>query len=388
MLCFMIDGLTPQTIERRIRAYESFGVHRTGWLGDDQAAGWMAGELSKLGIDAQLEHFLFPRVEVRSTVVTWPDGSVNGLPLYDGGFTPPGGIEGQLVVAGDPEIFAKIVVAPPDDPAFSQRTIYETVEELQAAGAIGLVVPRGDPQGEVTVLNAERIDTPLSLPVLQIASGSMGDFTTSALLGMEARLEIDGDRLQSRAANVVASLAGSDPDAQPVGIMTPRSGWFTCAAERGGGIAILLGLAEAIMRIPERKRSVHFLASSGHELNHYGLKSYLTTRPGIEERAVAWLHLGANIGSSTGPTTAESLDSELHALADAALAAEGANYEMIDTRGGEAVNIAEAGGRYVSIRGTNAFFHSPNDVFEKASDAAEVAAAGRAAVRIVKQWLA
>ena len=61
---------------------------------------------------------------------------------------------------------------------------------------------------------------------------------------------------------------------------------------------------------------------------------------------------------------------------------------MIDQRGGEAVNIDRAGGRYVSFRGRNDFFHSPNDRFDRACDATLVAAAGRAARSLVEGWLA
>lgn len=384
----MTDGFELPTIERRIRAYESFGIHRTGWPGDDEAAAWMRDELATAGIDAELERFAFPRVELRAARLTWPDGSADGVPLYDGGFTPPGGIDGTLVEAGSDDLFGNIAVAAENDPAFVQRAVYERVEELEEAGAVALILPRADPDGDIAVLNAQRIDTPFALPVLQLGTSDARTLGSAVFLGYEATVAIEGERLQSRATNVVATLPGADAQAAPVGIMTPRSGWFTCASERGGGIAILLALAEALMGMPDRRRTVHLVASSGHELNHYGLGAYLAARPGSESEAVAWLHLGANIGASTGPVRAESVDASLHALAESSLAAAGVErYEMIEVRGGEASNIDRAGGRYISFRGGNDFFHSPNDVFDRASDASLVAAAGRAALLIVEQWL-
>ena len=48
--------------------------------------------------------------------------------------------------------------------------------------------------------------------------------------------------------------------------MTPRSGWYSCASERGGGIACWLELMRTLNgRAP---RDVLFVASSGHELGH------------------------------------------------------------------------------------------------------------------------
>ena len=384
----MTEGFELPTIERRIRAYESFGIHRTGWSGDDEAAAWMRDELAGAGVAAELERFAFPRMELRAARLTWPDGAADGVPLYDGGFTPPGGIDGTLVEAGSDDLFGNIAVAGENDPAFAQRTVYERVEELQEAGAVALILPRAGPDGEIAVLNAQRIDTPFALPVLQVAAKDARTLGSAVFLGYEGTVAIEGERLRSRAANVVATLTGAEPQAAPVGVMTPRSGWFTCASERGGGIAILLALAEALTEMPDRRRTVHLVASSGHELNHYGLGAYLAARPGIEREAVAWLHLGANIGSATGPVRAESVDGPLHTLAQSSLAAAGVErYEMIDVRGGEASNIDKAGGRYISIRGGNDFFHSPNDIFDRASDASLVAATGRAALRIVEEWL-
>jgi hypothetical protein len=382
------EGLSPDTIERRIRAYEAFGIHRTGWPGDDGAAAWMRDELASMGIAASLEPFPFPRVEVRRAVLSWPDGSIEGVPLHDGGFTPPGGIEGTLVGPDSDELFGNIVVTAENDAAFQLRDVPEQVERLEAEGAVALVLVRGDPEGEITTLNAERIERPFKLPVLQVAARNARSLAAAMILGVDGVVEVDGDRLQSRASNTVATLPGADSEAAPVGIMTPRSGWFTCASERGGGIAILLGLAEALAADAARRRPVELVASSGHELHHQGLQAYLKARPGIETRASPWLHLGANIGTSTGPVRVESNTDDLRAQAESAMREAGVErFEVITQKGGEARNIDEAGGRYVSLRGGNDYFHSPNDVFDAACDAELATAAGRAALAMVEAWL-
>jgi len=256
---------------------------------------------------------------------------------------------------------------------------------------LGLVLRRSDSLGAINVLNAYRIDQPLSLPVLQIAGLDAQGLTGAAERGENAVLTVDAALEPATALNVVATLPGADPDAAPLAIMTPRSGWFICASERGGGIAIWLGLAAALAAMPSRRRTVHMVASSGHELNHYGLRAYLGARKGLETRAIAWLHLGALIGSRATSVKIEPSDEELGALARSAFESSGATrWMMWNQHGGEAENIAEAGGRYVSLRGGapdnggDTFFHSPNDSIDRASDIDLVAASGRACLEIVE----
>ena len=95
---------------------------------------------------------------------------------------------------------------------------------------------------------------------------------------------------------MVAEVAGRDGTLDPVVVITPRSGWWRCAAERGGGLACWL---EAIRAMAEARpaRRVQFLASSGHELGHLGLDEFLLANPRLVGTAYAWVHLGANIGA-------------------------------------------------------------------------------------------
>lgn len=388
----MTDGMSQETLTRRIREYEAFGIHRTGWPGDMASADWALAELSSEGIEARIEEFEFPKMKTRSAALSWRGHDADGLPLHDCGSTGLDGVSGQLTLAGAADVRGKIVVAEDGDASYDQRGIYERIPDLEAAGATGLVLLRCDSLGAITVLNAYRIGTPFDLPVLQIACQDAPELVEAAAAGEDAVFTVDAVREPSTARNVVATLPGEDPDAAPVAIMTPRSGWFICASERGGGIAIWLGLAGAIAAMPARRRTVHMVASSGHEINHYGLQAFLTARKGIETRALAWLHLGALIGSRATSVKVEPSDQELGALAKSGFESSGAErWMMWDKRGGEAENIAEAGGRYVSLRGGAAdveggdtFFHSPNDSIDRATDIELVAASGRACQEMVQ----
>ena len=183
--------------------------------------------------------------------------------------------------------------------------------------------------------------------------------------------------MQSTATNVIASIEGSQSNTPAIGIVTPKSGWFTCAAERGGGIAIFLALAESIAALAEPHPTVHLLASSGHELNFYGIRSYARTNRDNITKAAAWLHLGASIGAREEPNSiAATSDEDLEEFVRQSLSS--SNLEVTNIRnpgpavGGEALILSELDTRYISFRGGHAYFHSPTDTVDNAFDSTKV----------------
>ena len=107
------------------------------------------------------------------------------------------------------------------------------------------------------------------------------------------------ETVKATARNVEAKIAGSDPDLSPVVVMTPRSGWWANASERGGGIACFLEIMRAVnASVP--KRDVIFTANTGHELGHTGLDLFLHNNPGLTKDAHIWMHLGANFAAKFG----------------------------------------------------------------------------------------
>ena len=98
--------------------------------------------------------------------------------------------------------------------------------------------------------------------------------------GAKAVLTAHAERTEAQAFNVVASVSGSNSGAAPLVVMTPRSGWWSCASERGGGLVCWLEIMRAV-RDARPVRDVLFVASSGHELGHLGLDSFIERRPGL-----------------------------------------------------------------------------------------------------------
>lgn len=153
---------------------------------------------------------------------------------------------------------------------------------------------------------------PFGPPVLQVSSEEGEWLAEQARLGRDVRVVGHATRTRATAYNVTAELMGSVPTLAPLAVMTPRSGWYTCGSERGGGIACWLEIIRGIASFRTR-RSVLFVASSGHELGHLGMDTFIARRTGIVKNAMAWLHLGANIGAATQSTDAllQTSDAEL-----------------------------------------------------------------------------
>jgi hypothetical protein len=123
-------------------------------------------------------------------------------------------------------------------------------------------------------------------------------------------------------------------------------------------------------------RDVLFVASSGHELGHLGLDAFIERRPGLVPTAMAWVHLGANIGAAQGPgNNLQASDDELELMMAEAMTQAGLGIDRRLPRGaaprGEAENVHRGGGRYISIIGNNELFHNMSD---RGADAVELKA--------------
>ncbi|MBI3491907.1 MAG: hypothetical protein HY047_09020, partial [Acidobacteria bacterium] len=160
-------------------------------------------------------------------------------------------------------------------------------------------------------------------------------------------------------------------------VMTPRSGWHANASERGGGLVCWLEVMRAVVEARTR-RTVRFVASSGHELGHLGINAFVDARPGIVKTSVGWMHFGANIGAAVDPgNTVQASDDEFEAMLARAMAPAGLNVDRRVPRGavpgGEAEVVHRGGGRYVSAIGRSALFHNPEDRGPKVVDPGAIA---------------
>jgi hypothetical protein len=348
-----------QRIGAVIHAYESQGFHRTGTDVDRRSGDWLAGEVRRTGAEPTLEPFSLSRVDPVAASLAVNGRTIEGLPLFDGGFTSATGVAGPL---GNLDSDASIGLA-------------EIAPNAAEAGALGdarrqnrhqaiVVVTRGARPG-FCPSNADSFVRPFGPPVLQVASEEGAFLAACARQGATAVLTAHAERANTQAFNVVTAISGTDRSAAPLVVMTPRSGWWGCASERGGGLACWLEIMRAV-HAARPVRDVLFLASSGHELGHLGLDAFIARRAGLVPAAKAWIHLGANIGAALGAgNNLQASDDALEAMLADAMAKAGLAIDRRHPRGavprGEAENVHRGGGRYISIIGNNDLFHNMSD---------------------------
>jgi hypothetical protein len=136
---------------------------------------------------------------------------------------------------------------------------------------------------------------------------------------------------------------------------------------------------------------VIFTANSGHELNFLGLDDFLTRRPGWDRPAVeggaTWVHYGANLGAMGGVLSLVSNTDSLRRLGLGELTAAGQPPDDIPPPDrvpfGETRDIHRAGGRYLTLVGSNRWFHLPQDRWPATIDLAAVARIAAGSARIV-----
>ena len=348
-----------QRIGTVIRTYEEQGFHRTGTTVDQISGDWLANEVRRIGLEPTREEFSLSRVDSVAAFLVANDRRIEGLPLFDGAFTGAAGIEGTLGhLNGDAPI--GLTEIPPNAAESGALGNARRHNRHQAI----VVVTRGARPG-FCPSNADSFLRPFGPPVLQVASEEAPFLADCARQGSNVSLTAHVARAQAGAFNVVAVVSGTDKNSAPLVVMTPRSGWWWCASERGGGLACWLEIMRA-MREAKPVRDIVFVASSGHEIGHRGLDDFIERRPGIVSRAKAWIHLGANIGAAQGPGNClQSSDDEMQAMMAEAMAKTGLRIDQRVPRGhmprGEAGNVHRGGGRYISIIGNNALFHSTSD---------------------------
>lgn len=365
------DVTMERRIARIIHEFEQQGFHRTGTPVDRLSGDWLCEEVRRAGLLPARESFPLSRVDPVTSVLISGDRRIDGLPLFDGTFTGPDGVAGALrALDSDADI-----------------GLTDTLPNGAASGALGdarrrnrhkaiVCVTRGRRPG-LCPSNADSFLHPFGPPVLQVSSEEAAWIGEQAKRGADVQVVAHVTRTTADAVNVTATIDGANRALAPLVIMTPRSGWYYCASERGGGLACWLEVMRAL-RATRPDRTVLFVASSGHELGHLGINAFVDRRPGVVSKAVGWMHFGANIGAATEPgNVLQASDDQFDEQLSRAMTAAQLSVDRRIPRGtipsGEAEVVHRGGGRYVSIIGRNALFHHPDDRGAQAVDAVAIA---------------
>jgi hypothetical protein len=261
-----------------------------------------------------------------------------------------------------------------------------------AAGAVAVLFATSDRGGTglLEAQNAEREYVDAERPVPTLTFGSADADRLQRSVGRDVTVRLTGRMEETTAVNVIGRLVRR-PDAPWVVVSTPSSGWFTCAGERGPGVALLLALAEWARQRPDGL-NYFFVANSGHELDYLGARLlHDAGRAPAPADTRVWLHLGASIATppwrdvngvlAPGPrVTSGTLQAsdEYAALMQDAYADLPMYRLRTDTRIGEFRDLVDHGYRGLGIvGGGNPWFHVERDDPTTVS-AETLAAVGRA----------
>jgi hypothetical protein len=364
-----------------LQAWDSCGIHRTGTAGDEAGAAWLARQAAALGADVSVEDFMLDRIDPVAAFLQIDGRRIEGVPVFDAPATGAAGIVGALGAAGSA---AAIGVA-----ELSPQAVYSGEYRALRGGSshAGLVIVCQGARPGPGLLNAEQFRQPYGCPAIHVSSELREEVLSAASRGAGATLVAYSTRAAARARNIVVSIAGQDRTRPPLAVMTPRSSWWQSTAERGGGLVCWLESLRAVLTAPSARDAV-FTANTGHELGHIGLDDFVARRPGWDLAGGAtWVHYGANIGAAGGKLSLMSADNDLRALCTQHLTRANqppdAMAPTTQVPSGETRDIHRAGGRYLTLVGSNPWFHLPQDRWPHSVDVPAIARIAAAAAGLV-----
>lgn len=366
----MSDDSLTERISHVIEQYSLEGIHRTGTEVDRLSAHNLATAIATLGVEPELDSFEFQRLVPGVSKFEFGGLSISGVPLYDCLYTSTTGITGTLGSLGSTADIGVVMTLPFDSSESAQALM--AARKAGVHKAIIAVTDERLPDSGPALLNAEHFRDPFGPPVLQVANRYWTEIQQACKQSSLATVVAEANYQTSDAFNVQAKVAGKDLSLDPLVIMTPRSGWWFNASERGGGIAAWLEILRAVA-LNQPNRACIFTANTGHELGHIGLDHYLQQNRSLVENARAWMHLGANFAAKHGKSVRLQYSSEL--MRELVTQHRGQLAPDVETPltarpFGEARNIYDKGGRFFSILGGNGLFHHPEDRWPDAVDVA------------------
>lgn len=361
-------------------AYDAFGERRAGSPGDAASAAWLRDLAEAAGAAARLIPVAFERFVPGEAWLSADGRRIEGLPLFDGGTTEGSGVSGAIGPLGSD---APIGVAEMEPRAASLPNNPFAVARRESRHAAIVVALRTKPDS-LAPLNAHDLAHAFGPPVLQVAGREAPWLLALAARGAPARLVAQGSRDAARSANVRAELAG---DGAPLLLLTPRTSWWTSTAERAGGVLAWLTALRALAASRAGRRVVA-LATCGHELGHIGAHHAFAAEPELARDSALVIHLGANLGCAEAPrlVVRSNVDGLAARMAEA-LAAAGHPREAVEAvtggkANGEAHEIEQRGGRYLSLIGDNPWFHAPEDRWPHSIDLPRAEAIARAVATV------
>ena len=292
-----VSALRGEALHNDIIRYVKLGEHRTGTGADHKTSEWIARELKALGFETEFQEFTVDQYFFKGGLMLLGDKKVNIFPHWwpprKASFT----MQAPLTFDRGKQSYAGKIVAvrfPKAATGYLNPVHREIVHRISEGGARAILAITENITGEIYVYNVKD-DEPWSIPVILIGEKDEPAVRKAIEENVPVSLSIRGEyREDAKTRNVIGKL-GRNSKRQIV-ISTPLTGWFSCGAERGPGIAIFLGLARWIAQ-NAIESDFTLVATTGHEIGHGGMDHFMEQKAPKPGDVLCWLHLGASIAS-------------------------------------------------------------------------------------------
>ena len=292
------SGQTAADLDR----YIGFGIKATGGPGDNACGAWIEDQLRRAGYTVDRQSFDAPFFDVARAELSAGSATAPVIPQAIAIPTGDNGVTGKLVrtdpVAGPSSALAG-AIALIDLPynrwsSALAKPIMDTTRTALAEGAVAAVIVTNGPTRRAIALNADGKAPMFDKPVAVLAPDKAAPFLVAAARGASGTLCVTGTGGRRPAFNLIGKIERGK--GRWIVLSTPRSGWFTCAGERGPGIAAWLALARwARAALPDYNLAL--LCNSGHEYEYLGAEKALDAIAPPPASTAFWLHLGANVAA-------------------------------------------------------------------------------------------
>ena len=283
------DPLSGEALYASVKSYVALGEHRTGTPGDIATTGWLAKMLESYGYQVERQAFDYPVFDLARCDLAVGGRTLESFPYWTPVATPAGGLTAPLSTTGAPGRIMLLDLAPGTGAGLESPPPAQIVAAVDS-GAAAVIAITENPLGELLAMNRNPKAAAWRCPVLLAAGRDAAALKVAAAAGTPVTVRLEGAMRAGQAQNVIGRRQGPG---KPVVISTPKSGWHHCAGERGSGIAIWLGLAQALAK--QLDLNLIVVCSSGHEFDGYGAHHFTQTLAPKPADTRLWVAIGANV---------------------------------------------------------------------------------------------
>ncbi len=293
------DPFSADKLYRTVETYYEFGIHRTATAADKRTGEWLYNQMKSAGLVATYHEWTAPQFFLKESKVVVGDREIESMPYWlpkPTGATPVRAPLVSVTKETDAESMRGKIALVDLEWLTTSAAMNRFIEETHKNGAVGAIFVSNHPWGPIVAQNSKTpfVEQVQPIPSVVVSRNVLQELQEVAARQSEVGLVIEGEsHREIGARNVIGKIERGN---KWIIVSTPYSGWYTCAGERGPGIAIWLALARWVAE-RDSKHSYLFVANSGHELGYIGAEKTLTS--GIipsPQQSICWLHLGANIG--------------------------------------------------------------------------------------------